>query len=288
MENTACFLLALVVTLVPVSTTLGDNNKPKNISAVVGRSVTFRCPWNLSIPVYRLYIQKLGNQPLFINGFNNGKKLPVSPEYQDRTEVNQAELSMEMTNIKLSDEGSYKCVVFSSTSSRDIFQINLKVTAEFTTPELKSECSENDGAKKGRSCQMSCSAAGGYPVSDVKWLGLNQSRIRVLQNETAENSTSKTWSVNQTINYTCEHPINVSCDIGGSDSHTITICEAESFPLKVIVAIVFVLVFVMLLVLAFFMMLFCRRQRPQPYRADHQVDGAHIPLDDCHSQRQSV
>ncbi|XP_056330036.1 CD276 antigen homolog [Danio aesculapii] len=278
MENTACFLLALVVTLVPVSATQGDNNKQKNISAVLGRSVTFRCTWNLSIPVYRLYIQKFGLQPLFINGFDTDKELEVSSEYRDRTEVNKAELSMEMRNIKLSDEGLYECVVFVSTSSRDISKIYLKITAEFTTPELKSECSESDGAKKGRSCQLSCSSEGGYPVSDVMWSGLNQSRIRVLQNETAENSTSKTWSVKQTINYTCEHPINVSCDIGGSDSLTITICEAESFPLKVIVAIVFVLVFVTLLIIVC-IMLFCRRRTPQPYRADPLVDGAHIPLE---------
>lgn len=279
MENAACFLLALVVT---VSATQGDGDKPKNISAVLGHSVTFRCTWKRSIPVYRLYIQRPGPEVQFINGFDD-KELQVSSEYKDRTKVNKAELSMEMRNIKISDEGKYECVVFYSktvVNNPEISKINLKVTAEFGTPELKSECSENDGAKKGRSCQLSCAAVGGYPLSDVGWAGLNQSRIRVLQNETAENSTSKTWSVNQTINYTCEHPINVSCDIGGSDSHTITICETESFPLKVIAAIVLVLVFVMLLILAFFMMLFCRRQAPQPYRADLQVDGAHIPLDD--------
>nr|XP_021322213.1 T-lymphocyte activation antigen CD80-like [Danio rerio] len=220
--------LALVfLTLVLVSASHGDNSQPKNISAVVGRSVTFRCPWNLSIPVYRLYIQKLGKlqKPLFINGFNNGKKLAVSPEYQDRTEVNQAELSMEMTNIKLSDEGSYECFVFSSTSSPGIFQINLKVTAEFSTPSVEAECGEHN-PEKGWSCQVSCGAGGGYPRSDVIWAGLNQSMMIVLDDSSSEDPASKTWSVNQTIKYTCERPDNVSCEIGGAVSQTITICKS--------------------------------------------------------------
>ncbi|XP_056330017.1 T-lymphocyte activation antigen CD80 [Danio aesculapii] len=197
----------------------------EKISAVLGRSVTFRCTWNLSIPVYKLYIQKPELQPLFINGFDLDKELQVSPEYRDRTEVNKAELSMEMRNVTVSDEGPYECVVFSSTTSPDRSKIYLMVTAEFSTPSVEAECGERN-PEKGRSCQMSCGAGGGYPRSDVIWAGLNQSMMIVLNDSSSEDSTYKTWSINQTIKYTCERPVHVSCEIGGAVSHTITICES--------------------------------------------------------------
>ncbi len=55
----------------------------------------------------------------------------MSPEYRDRTEVNESDLSMEMRNISVSDEGLYKCVVFVE-NSPEISKILLKVTGMTT------------------------------------------------------------------------------------------------------------------------------------------------------------
>lgn len=104
---------------------------PMNITAVLGHSVTFRCPSTHSDPVKGLYLQKVINDKddLFINGFYKGKDMPVKPAYLSRTKVNEMELSVEMRNISVSDEGLYKCVAFNNKLEKtDISEILLKVT----------------------------------------------------------------------------------------------------------------------------------------------------------------
>lgn len=91
-----------------------DNGPLVNITAVLGHTATFKCPNQKSGTVTRLYIQKVvdNSDDKFVNGFDLFKKLDVPPEYQNRTKMNQTNLSMEMTNVSVSDEGLYKCVVF--------------------------------------------------------------------------------------------------------------------------------------------------------------------------------
>ncbi|KAF4104469.1 hypothetical protein G5714_015456 [Onychostoma macrolepis] len=114
-----------------------------NITAVLGHSVTFRCPLNPSESVEGLYIQRVKNdkEDDFINGFYKGRKIAVLPEYRDRTKVNEMELSMEMRNISVSDEGLYKCVVNISKKPKTS-KILLKVTAEYSAPTITTDCSE--------------------------------------------------------------------------------------------------------------------------------------------------
>ncbi len=110
---------------------VGDSDAVKNITAVLGHSVTFRCPSTHSSPVKGLYIQRV-QKDKFVNGFYKGQKMPeLSPEYRDRTKVNQTDLSMEMRNISVSDEGLYKCVVFIK-NIPEISLILLKVTGMTT------------------------------------------------------------------------------------------------------------------------------------------------------------
>uniref|UniRef100_A0A672R3G7 Ig-like domain-containing protein n=1 Tax=Sinocyclocheilus grahami TaxID=75366 RepID=A0A672R3G7_SINGR len=239
---------------------VGDSDAVKNMTAVLGHSVTFRCPSKHSTPVERLYIQRVKNDKVeeFINGFSRGIEMNVFSEYWDRTKVDETELSMEMRNISVSDEGLYKCVVFIN-NKPEISQILLKVTAEYSVPTITKDCSKLGDGGAGKSCQLSCSAAGGYPQSTVRWVGLNPNLTNVIYNMSSEDNESKTWTINQTIMYNCVQPTNTSCAIGGALSHTISICETESFPLQVITAIVVVLVFVLLLIFVVVMKCCCRR-----------------------------
>uniref|UniRef100_A0A673KXK1 Ig-like domain-containing protein n=1 Tax=Sinocyclocheilus rhinocerous TaxID=307959 RepID=A0A673KXK1_9TELE len=220
----------------------------KNITAVLGHSVTFRCPSKHSTPVERLYIQRVKNDKVeeFINGFSRGIEMNVFSEYWDRTKVNETELSMEMRNISVSDEGLYKCVVFIN-NKPEISNILLKVTAEYSVPTITKDCSKLGDGGAGKSCQLSCSAVGGYPQSTVRWAGLNPNLTNVIYNMSSEDNESKTWTINQTIVYNCDQPTNTSCAVGGAVSHTISI------------SIVVVLVFVLLLIFVVVMKCCCRR-----------------------------
>ncbi|XP_016428725.1 butyrophilin subfamily 1 member A1-like isoform X2 [Sinocyclocheilus rhinocerous] len=267
--------LALVVTLLLLTATSGDSDAVKNITAVLGHSVTFRCPSKHSTPVERLYIQRVKNDKVeeFINGFSRGIEMNVFSEYWDRTKVNETELSMEMRNISVSDEGLYKCVVFIN-NKPEISNILLKVTAEYSVPTITKDCSKLGDGGAGKSCQLSCSAVGGYPQSTVRWAGLNPNLTNVIYNMSSEDNESKTWTINQTIVYNCDQPTNTSCAVGGAVSHTISICETESFPLQVITAIVVVLVFVLLLIFVVVMKCCCRR----PQTLEDGAEGVDVPL----------
>uniref|UniRef100_A0A8C1WQ40 Ig-like domain-containing protein n=1 Tax=Cyprinus carpio TaxID=7962 RepID=A0A8C1WQ40_CYPCA len=271
--------LALVVTLLLFTATSGDGDGDavENITAVLGHSVTFRCPSKHSTSVEGLYIQRVKNdkEEDFINGFYIGRVLNVLPEYRDRTKVNVTELSMEMRNISVSDEGLYKCVVFINNKA-EISKILLKVTAEYSVPTITKDCNKPGDGGAGKSCQLSCSAVGGYPQSTVRWTGLNQSLTNVIYNRSSADNESKTWTINQTIVHNCNQPTNISCAVGGSVSHTITICETESFPFVVIVAIAVVLVFVLLLV--FVVVMKCCFRGPQRGTQEHTHTYTHTEL----------
>ncbi|XP_052431955.1 T-lymphocyte activation antigen CD80 isoform X3 [Carassius gibelio] len=266
--------LVLVVTLLLLTATSGDSDAVENITAVLGHSVTFRCPLNHSTPVDGLYIQRDKNDKPddFINGFYRGQPIKVLPEYKDRTKVNETELSVEMRNISVSDEGLYKCVVIIN-KKPEISMILLKVTAEYSVPTITKDCSKPGDGGAGKSCQLSCSAVGGYPQSTVRWTGLNQSLTNVIYNRSSADNESKTWTINQTITHNCDQPANISCAVGGAVSHTITICETESFPSVVIAAITVVFVFLFLLLIFVVVMKYFFRGR-QTSVTGYEAPGA--------------
>ncbi|XP_067307470.1 putative selection and upkeep of intraepithelial T-cells protein 1 homolog isoform X2 [Pseudorasbora parva] len=288
MKNPVCFLLALVMTLVLTTATPDDNGPPVNLTVDLGSTATIRCPVEKNgIPVTRLYIQKFDtdNIEIFINGFDKSKPLDekVSLEYQNRTKVNREDLSMEMTNVSVSDEGLYKCVVFFSNMEKKMPQTYLKVRANYSVPTIERECSDHKQGADGKICQLKCSSVGGYPEDAVSWSGLNTSLIKAVYNNSSQDH-SKTWTINQTIIYTCDHPINVNCTVRREVSPTITICETEPFPVKVIIAIAVVVVFVLLFLLILMVMKYCfQRSANRPERG-----YADLPLADCHSQLKSV
>ncbi|XP_026137286.1 T-lymphocyte activation antigen CD80-like [Carassius auratus] len=279
--------LVSVVTLLLLTVTSGDSDAVQNITAVLGHSVTFRCPSKHSTPVEGLFIQRVKNDKPdeLINGFYKGQPMDVWSEYKDRTKMNEMELSMEMRNISVSDEGLYQCVVFIN-STPEISEILLEVTAEYSVPTIMKDCSKPGDGGAGKSCQLSCSVVGGYPQSTVRWTGLNQSLTNVIYNRSSADNESKTWTINQTITHNCDQPANISCAVGGAVSHTITICETESFPSVVIAAIAVVLVFFLLLISVVVMKYyFCGRQTSERGYEEADFD---VSLADCHSQLQHL
>ncbi|XP_052472851.1 cell adhesion molecule 2 isoform X2 [Carassius gibelio] len=269
------YSFALVVTMLLLAAASGDSDAAMNIKAVLGHSVTFRCPSNHSEAVERLYIQKIINdKEKFINGFYKDRDMPWN-EYQIRTKVNKMDLSMEMRNVSVSDEGLYKCYIFDiGVTNPKVSDIILEVTAEYSAPTITPDCTEHRRGVSGTgmSCDLSCSAVGGYPQSTIRWTGLNPSLTNVIYNWSSAHNDSKTWTINQTVTYNCDQQTNVSCAIGGAVSHTITICKTQSFPLKVIAAIAFVLVFALLLIFVVVMKCFCGRQHtPEDQSGDVNV-----------------
>ncbi|XP_057207876.1 T-lymphocyte activation antigen CD80 isoform X1 [Triplophysa rosa] len=262
----------------------GEGTEARNFTAVLGQSVTLRCPGTNS-PV-RLYIQKNnGGGAEFINGFDTVQELAIPPQYKYRTTINRTELSMEMRNISVSDEGLYECVVFKTRETKKQFTIYLTVTAKYNIPNVTATC--NEPASGARSCRLSCWAAGGYPWGAVRWAELNLSLMNDLQNNSIQEQNFKTWTISESLSYHCNQPTNVSCSIGGATSNMTTVCQGkaddEKFSLDaaVISAIAVLLLIVFIVPSVYIIRKCCGRRRPVPGDADVEV-----PLADCHSQPQ--
>lgn len=282
MRSSVCSLFISISVLLAARP--GDGIAVRNITAVLGQSVTLRCPGHS--PVQRLYIQKNAVAgPDFINGFDTARELDVDSQYKNRTTVNRTDLSMEMRNISVSDEGSYNCVVFETLVKHKQFPVYLTVTAEYNIPNVTAVCSEP--ASGEASCQLSCWAAGGYPRSVVRWAELNLSLMSDNHNNSFQDQNSKTWTINQSLSYHCNQPTNISCSIEGATSETVTICKGRaddekiSLDAAVISAIAVLLLIIFIVSSVYVIRKCCGRRRPIPGDA-----ALEVPLADCHSQPQ--
>ncbi|XP_056612105.1 T-lymphocyte activation antigen CD80 isoform X2 [Triplophysa dalaica] len=271
MRSSVCSLFVCISVLLAVKP--GEGTETRNLTAVLGESVTLRCPGNGSIP--RLYIQKKNESgTVFINGFDTKQDLPIYPQYEYRTTINRWDLSMEMRNISVSDEGFYECVHFLKIGDTKT-QINvfyLTVTAKYNIPNVMATCSEP--ASGARSCRLSCSASGGYPQGVVRWAELNLSQMSDFQNKSLQERNFKTWTISQSLVYNCNQPTNVSCAIGDATSKTTTFCQGDekfSLDAAAILAIAVLLLIVFIVPSVYIIRKCCRRRRPVPGDAAVEV-----------------
>ncbi|KAA0702394.1 hypothetical protein E1301_Tti017012 [Triplophysa tibetana] len=277
MRSSVCSLFVCISVLLAVKP--GEGTETRNLTAVLGESVTFRCP-RISSVHHRLYIQK---KKEFINGFDMTQDLNIPLQYKNRTTINQSDLSMEMRNISVSDEGFYECIVFKSRETKpQSHVIYLTVTAKYNIPKVTAACSEPSSGV--RSCWLSCWASGGYPQGVVRWAELNLSQIIDFQNNSHQDPKLKTWNISQSFVYNCNQPVNVSCSIGDARSKTTTFCQGDekfSLDAAVISAIAVLLLILFIVPSVCIIRKRCGRRRPVPGDA-----ALEVPLADCHSQPQ--
>ncbi|KAL6471909.1 hypothetical protein MHYP_G00205590 [Metynnis hypsauchen] len=269
-------LLLLVSALGP--TTCGGS-AVQEVRGTVGGAVRLKCNISASLPVKGVYFQKKnlsGSYEILVNGFyTSSVEGFLLNEYRNRTRVNRTERSLDLWNLKVSDEGHYKCFFMPQDTLKDYDTIfHLTITANYSVPTVTvQECS--DRGEGALSCELGCSSSGGYPLTKMNWTvsgGSNEAHLQEGSNKSMADKHSGVWNISQTIRLNCTQPTNVSCSVGGAVSPPLSICiHSPPEPMfKVIIASVMLFVFIFILLSVLIRWRPCRR--PQRSVEDRTVE----------------
>ncbi|KAK3531401.1 hypothetical protein QTP70_018190 [Hemibagrus guttatus] len=246
------FLFALFAELQLISSE--DNPVVRYVQGIVGKSVHMRCVLDHTHSIDRVYFQKTNSNgtEIFVNGFYS-KTLPVSDEYINRTIVNKTELSMEMLNLSLDDEGEYICIPFSNNANlKNQTKFYLTVTATYSIPNISVQgCGIDSGAYN---CVITCSSSGGFPQSNVTWHVAGVNLRSLLRDEgelvLTQDKQSGLWSALQYIMLNCSQQLNITCSVGGVVSQAISLCSpVKSTDITAVACAVLLLVFFVIVVI---------------------------------------
>ncbi|XP_053362696.1 T-lymphocyte activation antigen CD80-like isoform X2 [Clarias gariepinus] len=254
------FLFAVSLVLLCVNT--DADAAGHNLQGIVGGSVRIRCGLDPFSGFNGLYFQKKSSegQEIFINGYYD-RPLTVLPEYINRTFFNKTDLSMEMTNLTLSDEGDYLCIFICNGANCKETKFYLTVTANYSVPVLEVQgCRSGPGA---HNCAISCSSSGGHPPSSVTWgvIG-NKTSSPITDKEESviiQDVNSSLWNVSQTVRLNCSHPLNITCSVGGVVSHAVSVCQDPDTQDKHVVVVCAVAVLLLILTIIIIFVIMSRR-----------------------------
>ncbi|XP_046719524.1 T-lymphocyte activation antigen CD80 isoform X2 [Silurus meridionalis] len=269
------FLVVAILALQLGST--DENTVELNLHGFVGGSVKMSCKLEQPKNVNQLYFQKKDSdgKVTFINGFYS-KILDVLPEFQNRTIVNRAELSMELLNLSPADEGEYTCIPFINSVPSQKTNFHLKVTANYSAPTITVQgCGSGAAA---HNCVIECSSAGGFPHSNITWSVVGSNLRLLLKDEedpvNVMDTHSQLWNVSQVITLNCSQPINISCSVGEVVSYAVSVCpSSDTLDIRILIACA-VLLLVSIVIIVFAVKKCRRTQLP----GDHTTDAELVSL----------
>ncbi|XP_067830316.1 CD276 antigen-like [Heptranchias perlo] len=164
------------------------------VSGIVGESALLPCV-NSSLGKVadykiRVYWQKAGQ---CVHAFYSGQE-QANQQYGNRTklfkeEFNQGNFSLHLSDIRVSDDAEYKCIIQTKqpTSDYDVVLsvlVTLQVAAHYTDPVLTSVPQQRD-LGCGELSKLICSSWGGYPKPIVNWTNSIPNILN--ENSTVEN-----------------------------------------------------------------------------------------------------
>ncbi|XP_051899339.1 CD276 antigen-like isoform X2 [Pristis pectinata] len=163
------------------------------VTGIVGESSLLPClDTNVGKEVnneIRVYWQ-VANQCIY--AYYSGQEHP-DQNYSNRaklftTEFKQGNFSLLLTDLQVSDEAKYICLIQLKTSSLGYsvvlkVTVTLQVAAHYAEPTLTSEGQQGEG----KSVRLTCSSWGGYPEPIVHW---TSGFLNIDENSTAENFTN--------------------------------------------------------------------------------------------------
>ncbi|KAL7825450.1 hypothetical protein AOLI_G00326570 [Acnodon oligacanthus] len=210
----------------------GGGSAVQEVRGTVGGAVQIKCNISTSLQVKGFYFQKKnlsGSYEILVNGFyTSSVEGYLRDEYRNRTRVNKTDHSLDLWNLKASDEGHYKCFFIPQDLLKDYDTIfHLTVTAaDYSIPTVTvQECS--DHGEGVLSCELGCWSFGGYPLANLNWTVLEGGN-EVLHEEGSMSTVDKhsgVWNVSQSVRLNCTRPTTVSCSVGGAISPPLSLCE---------------------------------------------------------------
>ncbi|KAK4832050.1 hypothetical protein QYF61_020606 [Mycteria americana] len=191
----------------------------KVVKSKAGEKVGLPCcheiPSSESLQNYRVYWQK--NTTEVVLAYAEGKKISEHERYENRTEMDDRNLTLWIYPVEILDNGPYQCVVqhlrFSQNSVVVCDEpVTLFVTADFSKPNITVEVSSN--SCDSTEVVVRCSSHGGFPKPKISG-ALNN--VSVVWNASwvsksslsLYNITGELWlNVTKDVSFTCSVEYN--------------------------------------------------------------------------------
>uniref|UniRef100_A0A667Z2L8 Ig-like domain-containing protein n=1 Tax=Myripristis murdjan TaxID=586833 RepID=A0A667Z2L8_9TELE len=144
---------------------------PQPIVAILGEDIILPCHLEPAMDAVAMTVEwaRPDLKPKFIYVWRDGVGLLVdqNPSYKDRTslfinKLNHGDVSLKLSEVKLSDEGRYRCFI-PSIRRETFIQLNVGESARISSPVL--------GINKDPSgVVLECESKGWYPEPELFWL----------------------------------------------------------------------------------------------------------------------
>ncbi|KAM7130071.1 T-lymphocyte activation antigen CD80 isoform 1-T2 [Ciconia maguari] len=198
---------------------LGCALEKKVVKSKAGEKVGLPCcheiPSSESLQNYRVYWQK--NTTEVVLAYAEGKKISEHERYENRTEMDDRNLTLWIYPVEILDNGPYQCVVqhlrFSQNSVVVCDEpVTLFVTADFSKPNITARVSTN--SCDSTEVVVRCSSHGGFPKPKISG-ALNN--VSVVWNASwvsksslsLYNVTGELWlNVTKDVSFTCSVEYN--------------------------------------------------------------------------------
>ncbi|NWI67325.1 CD80 protein, partial [Todus mexicanus] len=197
----------------------------KVVKSKMGEKVGLPCYYEIPITEsfhnYRVYWQK--NTIEVVLAYAEGKKISDNKQYDNRTELDQRNLTLWISPVEIMDNGSYQCVVQSLTEPVVVRLVNLFVTADFSEPNVTTEVF----ASSCESTEMvvRCSSHGGFPEPKISAAINNET---VMWNDTSVSQSSLSlYSVTAVLWHSVTKDVSFTCSVEYSG-----LVKSTTLPLK--------------------------------------------------------
>ncbi|XP_051252554.1 T-lymphocyte activation antigen CD86 isoform X2 [Dicentrarchus labrax] len=198
-----------------------------HLSGEVGGNVTIRCPFDKDRKILFFYFQK---GDAFVNGYYEDRHMDHKkvPKWNN-TRFDRANNTVYMYNLTVAHSGEYQCHIKYSGGDLKGKKIQLTVTANYSKPEVKQYCS-NENQIFG--CRVMCASHAGYPDKDIVWNVHGAQIWNVVNTSKTTDPHTMMFSVYSLAYYNCSNgPLEaLSCSVGAVTSEMFSLCTQLKDP----------------------------------------------------------
>ncbi|KAM6162748.1 T-lymphocyte activation antigen CD80, partial [Erethizon dorsatum] len=188
----------------------------RQVTKAMREAVTLSCEYNISVNELdraRVYWQKDKQMVLsMVSG-----KIDVWTEYKNRTILDiPNKLSLVILTLRLSDRGTYTCVVQKSEKGmfklQHLSSVMLSIKADFPTPSITDLGNISTDIKR-----ILCSASGGFPKPRLSWLE-NGEEINAVYTTTSQDPQTELFAVSSKLDFNMTSDHSFKCLVKYGDA----------------------------------------------------------------------
>uniref|UniRef100_H2ZXI3 Ig-like domain-containing protein n=1 Tax=Latimeria chalumnae TaxID=7897 RepID=H2ZXI3_LATCH len=196
----------------------------QQIHSILGKDITMKCKFytnkNLNYQELQIYWYLYRKEDsitvhCFINGADQCMEQDSS--FRGRTqlsfeEINQKIISLIISNVKISDSGTYQCVLI----EKALYKMDMLLTLLYHTYALNNspyEISQRNPFSTGEESLLQCEAKGGYPKGKVTWTTEDGQEINQTISTSYSLNTEGCFDIFSNLSLTLQRNTTICCSV---------------------------------------------------------------------------